>query len=130
MQRPLTAIPTEDNSAFCWMESRHDRLDRLRHRKRLLRKSSADLQRHHHRHERDDRTLGECHAQRAIAQQETMMMHLRPGYFLLLAASLLAPASLRAQQQTLSTWDQETDVAVTYTEQHSNLVSTPAFWLP
>jgi hypothetical protein len=59
-----------------------------------------------------------------------MMMHLRPGYFLLLAASLLAPASLRAQQQTLSTPDQETDVAVTYTEQHSNLVSTPAFWLP
>jgi hypothetical protein len=58
-------------------------------------------------------------------------MHLRPGYFLLLAASLLVPASLRAQQQTLSTPDnQEMDVAVTYTEQHRNLVSTPTFWLP
>jgi hypothetical protein len=41
-------------------------------------------------------------------------MHLRPGYFLLLAASLLAPASLRAQQQTLSTPDhQEMDFAAT-----------------
>ena len=59
------------------------------------------------------------------------MMHLRPGYFLLLAVSLLATVSLRAQQQTASTpGHQEVDLAVTYTEQYSNLVATPTFWLP
>lgn len=58
-------------------------------------------------------------------------MNLRPKYFLLLAASLLVTVSLKAQQQTASTpGHQEVDVAVTYTEQHSNLVSTPTFWLP
>jgi hypothetical protein len=44
-------------------------------------------------------------------------------YFLLLAASLLVPAGLRAQ-----TDHHEADLAITYTEQYSNLVSTPTFW--
>lgn len=44
-------------------------------------------------------------------------------YFLLLAASLLVPGPLRAQID-----HQETDLAVTYAEQYSNLVSTPTFW--
>jgi peptidoglycan-associated lipoprotein len=42
---------------------------------------------------------------------------------LLLMALLLVPAGLRAQ-----TDHHEVDAAVTYTEQYSNLVSTPTFW--
>jgi hypothetical protein len=59
-----------------------------------------------------------------------MMMYLRPKYSLLLAASLLATASVHAQQKAADTrlGHQEVDVAVTYTEQYSNLVSTPTFW--
>jgi hypothetical protein len=49
-------------------------------------------------------------------------MRLSARYFLLLAAPLLIPVSLRAQSH------QEVDLAVTYTAQHSNLVSTPTFW--
>lgn len=55
-----------------------------------------------------------------------------PKYLLLLAAaSLLATATSRAQQQAASApGHREMDVAVTYTEQHSNLESTSTFWLP
>ena len=54
-------------------------------------------------------------------------MYSGPKYFLLLAASLLVPAGLKAQQ-TYKPDHHEADVAVTYTEQYSNLVSTPTFW--
>jgi hypothetical protein len=58
------------------------------------------------------------------------MMHLRSRYYLLLAAPLLLTVSLRAQ--TVATGStpghQEVDLAVTYTAQHSNLVSNPTFW--
>jgi hypothetical protein len=49
---------------------------------------------------------------------------------MLLAAPLLLTASLKAQANaTASTpGHQEVDLAVTYTAQHSNLVSTPTFW--
>ena len=49
---------------------------------------------------------------------------------LLLAASLLAPAALKAQQPypARTSDHHEVDAAVTYTEQYSNLVSTPTFW--
>ena len=50
-------------------------------------------------------------------------MHAGPKHFLLLVASLLVPAGLRAQID-----HHEVDLAVTYTEQYSNLVSTPTFW--
>jgi hypothetical protein len=58
------------------------------------------------------------------------MMHLRSRYFLLLAAPLLLTVGLRAQAvATGSTLGhQEVDLAVTYTAQHSNLVSNPTFW--
>jgi hypothetical protein len=58
------------------------------------------------------------------------MMHLRSRYFLLLATPLLLTVSLRAQAvATGSASDhQEVDLAVTYTVQHSNLVSNPTFW--
>lgn len=49
-------------------------------------------------------------------------------FSLLLAALLLAPAALRAQVPYPSRDHHEVDLAVTYTEQHSNLVSTPTFW--
>jgi hypothetical protein len=49
-------------------------------------------------------------------------MRLSARYFLLLAAPLLIPGSLKAQGH------QEVDLGVTYTAQHSNLVSTPTFW--
>ena len=52
-------------------------------------------------------------------------MHLRPKYFLLLALSLLPASGLRAQA---TPGHQEMDLAVTYTAQYSNLVSTPTFW--
>jgi hypothetical protein len=45
-------------------------------------------------------------------------------YFLLLVASLLVPGGLRAQTPD----HHEVDLAITYTEQYSNLVSTPTFW--
>jgi outer membrane immunogenic protein len=44
--------------------------------------------------------------------------------FLLLVASLLVPAGLRAQTPD----HHEVDLAITYAEQYSNLVSTPTFW--
>lgn len=49
-------------------------------------------------------------------------MRLLARYFLLLAAPLTMTVSLKAQSH------QEVDLAVTYTAQHSNLVSTPTFW--
>lgn len=49
-------------------------------------------------------------------------MRLLAQYFLLLAAPLTMTVSLRAQDH------QEVDLAVTYTAQHSNLVSSPTFW--
>ena len=57
-------------------------------------------------------------------------MHLRSRYFLLLVASLLLTAGVWAQAPaTVSTpGHQEVDLAVTYTAQHSNLVSNPTFW--
>jgi hypothetical protein len=58
------------------------------------------------------------------------MMHLRSRYFLLLAAPLLLAVSLRAQAVAAvsTSGHQEVDLAVTYTAQHSNLVSNPTFW--
>jgi peptidoglycan-associated lipoprotein len=57
-------------------------------------------------------------------------MQLRSKYFLLFAVSLLASAKAIAQSgNAVSTpGHQEMDLAVTYTEQYSNLVSTPTFW--
>jgi len=57
-------------------------------------------------------------------------MHLRFRYLLLLAASLLLTSSLRAQALASASTPghQEVDLAVTYTVQHSNLVSNPTFW--
>ena len=57
-------------------------------------------------------------------------MHLRSRYFLLLASPLLLTASLRAQAVATGPTPshQEVDLAVTYTVQHSNLVSNPTFW--
>jgi hypothetical protein len=52
----------------------------------------------------------------------------RAKFSLLLAASLLVPATLKAQVPYPAKDHQEVDVAVTYTEQYSNLVSTPTFW--
>jgi hypothetical protein len=58
------------------------------------------------------------------------MMHLRSRYFLLLATPLLLTVSLRAQAVATgpTPGHQEVDLAVTYTVQHSNLVSNPTFW--
>jgi hypothetical protein len=58
------------------------------------------------------------------------MMHLRSRYLLLLAAPLFLTASLRAQAVATgyAPSHQEVDLAVTYTAQHSNLVSNPTFW--
>ena len=47
---------------------------------------------------------------------------------LLLAASLLAPAAVRAQVPSPAKDHHEVDLAVNYTEQYSNLVATPTFW--
>jgi peptidoglycan-associated lipoprotein len=47
---------------------------------------------------------------------------------LLLTASLFAPAALAQAVKSNTMGHQEVDVAVTYTEQYSNLVSTPTFW--
>lgn len=49
---------------------------------------------------------------------------------LLLAASLLVPSALKAQQPypARTSDHHEVDLAVTYSEQYSNLVSTPTFW--
>jgi hypothetical protein len=60
------------------------------------------------------------------------MMHFQFRYFLPLVAPLLAVAGLHAQAvPAASTSDNhEVDVAVTYTEQYSNLVATPTFWQP
>jgi len=57
-------------------------------------------------------------------------MHLRSRYFLLFAAPLLLTVGLSAQTPaTASTpGHQEVDLAMTYTVQHSNLVSNPTFW--
>jgi hypothetical protein len=55
-------------------------------------------------------------------------MHSGSTFSLLLAASLLAPAALRAQAPYSAKEHHEVDLAVTYTEQYSNLVSTPTFW--
>lgn len=57
-------------------------------------------------------------------------MHLRSRYFLLLAASLLLTAGVWAQAPATASapGHQEVDLAVTYTVQHSNLVSNPTFW--
>jgi hypothetical protein len=51
-------------------------------------------------------------------------MYSGPKVSLLLAASLFVPAGLRAQTPD----HHEVDLAITYAEQHSNLVSTPTFW--
>ena len=56
-------------------------------------------------------------------------MNLRSKSLLLLAASLMIPVALSAQATTNNSFGhQEVDLAVTYTEQYSNLVSTPTFW--
>jgi hypothetical protein len=57
-------------------------------------------------------------------------MRLSSRDFLLLAAPLLLTAGLKAQMPatTSSLGHQEVDLGVTYTAQHSNLVSTPTFW--
>ena len=57
-------------------------------------------------------------------------MHLRSRYFLLLASPLLLTVSLRAQAVASGPMPghQEVDLAITYTVQHSNLVSNPTFW--
>ncbi len=57
-------------------------------------------------------------------------MNLVSRYFLLLAVPLLMTAGLKAQAPAAaSTSDhREVDLAVTYTAQHSNLVSNPTFW--
>ena len=57
-------------------------------------------------------------------------MQLVSRYFLLLAAPLLLTAGLKAQAPATASrpGHQEVDLAVTYTAQHSNLVSTPTFW--
>ena len=55
-------------------------------------------------------------------------MYSGSNYSLLLAASLLVPASLMAQAPYPAKDHHEVDAAVTYTEQYSNLVSTPTFW--
>lgn len=58
-------------------------------------------------------------------------MHLRSRYFLLLVAPLfLTTVSLKAQAVAtgITPGHQEVDLAVTYTAQHSNLVSNPTFW--
>jgi hypothetical protein len=56
-------------------------------------------------------------------------MHTVSRYFLLLAASLLTTSGLMAQAPaTSSLGHSEVDLAVTYTAQHSNLVSNPTFW--
>ena len=54
-------------------------------------------------------------------------MNFPTRYSLLLAASLIAGTNLQAQS-TATLGHQELDVAATYTEQYSNLVSTPTFW--
>jgi hypothetical protein len=57
------------------------------------------------------------------------MVHLGSRYFALLAAPLLLTAGIRAQAVDASAvGHREVDLAVTYTTQHSNLVSTPTFW--
>ncbi len=56
-------------------------------------------------------------------------MHSGSKYFLLLAASLSATAlHAQAVPAAATSGHHEADVAVTYTEQYSNLVSTPTFW--
>jgi hypothetical protein len=57
-------------------------------------------------------------------------MYSGPQLSLLLAASLLTPAGLAAQQlyPARTSDHHEVDAAVTYTQQYSNLVSTPTFW--
>ncbi len=57
-------------------------------------------------------------------------MHSGSKFSLLLAASLLVPVGLAAQQPypARTSDHHEVDAAVTYTEQYSNLVSTPTFW--
>lgn len=58
-------------------------------------------------------------------------MHSVSRYFLLLAALLLTTSGLRAQATATTgsmAGHQEADLAVTYTAQYSNLVSTPTFW--
>ena len=60
-------------------------------------------------------------------------MHDRFRYLLPFVAPLLTTAGLQAQAvpaAASAAGHQETDVAVTYTEQYSNLVSTPTFWQP
>lgn len=57
-------------------------------------------------------------------------MHSVSRYFLLLAAPLLMTTSLNAQAPAAGSTPghREVDLAVTYTAQHSNLVSNPDFW--
>jgi len=57
-------------------------------------------------------------------------MHSVSRYLLLLAAPLLMTTSLKAQATAVAstTGHHEVDLAVTYTVQHSNLVSNPTFW--
>lgn len=56
-------------------------------------------------------------------------MHMVSRYLLLFAAPLLMTTALGAQTAAASSPDhREVDLALTYTVQHSNLVSTPTFW--
>lgn len=57
-------------------------------------------------------------------------MHSVSRYLLLLAAPLLMTTGLRAQATATGSapGHHEVDLAVTYTVQHSNLVSNPTFW--
>jgi outer membrane immunogenic protein len=60
------------------------------------------------------------------------MMQPQHKYLLPLVAPFLTIANLQAQAVPAASTSghHETDVAVTYTEQYSNLVSTPTFWQP
>jgi len=57
-------------------------------------------------------------------------MHLRRNSFVLLTMLVVATCVLSAQQKSTNGYPghQEVNLAVTYTEQYSNLVSTPTFW--
>jgi hypothetical protein len=58
------------------------------------------------------------------------MMRFESRYFLLLVAPFLLTVGLRAQANASASESghKEVDIAVIYTVQHSNLVSTPTFW--
>jgi hypothetical protein len=55
-------------------------------------------------------------------------VHMVSRYLLLFAAPLLMTTAVKAQASAASSGHREVDLAVTYTAQHSNLVSNPTFW--